>query len=286
MSSATDNLGPHLLGRTPSPVDERDYKLENYLTASLTNAQLVALLDQGVGHLKQTTVGYAGHSLAWQNNKTTQWWQGLDPIAQARAALAGPPPPPPPSGDVKWADNDPVLDQGQQGTCVGHGTAQWGNTLPVDDHFTHEDALDLYYQATVYDGAPDDPRKPGGGQQGATVRSGMKALQAKGRLSAYASASSVAAIRTWVTTKGPVVFGTDWTNDMFNPVNGVVKPTGGVAGGHCYTCLGDLVSEDHALFINSWGSGWGLSGYFKMSWEDVATLQAQNGEAWTAVELP
>ncbi len=284
--SATDNLGPHLLGRIVSPPDARDYKLEDYLTATPSNATIAGWIDTAVNdHLKLTTVGYAGHTLAWQNKTTTQWYQGLALLTQAYNALQATPPPPPPT-DVKWADNDPVLDQGQQGTCVGHGCAQWGNTLPVDDHFTHQDALDLYYQATVNDGSPDDPRAPGGGQQGASVRSGMKALQQKGRLTAYASASSVASIRTWVQTKGPVVFGTDWTNDMFNPVNGVVKPTGGVAGGHCYTCLGDLVSEDHALFINSWGTGWGLSGLFKMSWEDVATLQAQNGEAWTSIELP
>ncbi len=284
--SATDNLGPHLLGRLPSPPDARDYKLEDYLAAP-SNATIAGWIDTAVkDHLKLTTVGYAGHSLAWQNRTTTQWYQGLALLTQAYNALQGTPAPPAPTGDVKWADTDGPLDQGQQGTCVGHGTAQWGNTLPVDDHFTHQDALDLYYQATVYDGQPDDPRAPGGGQQGASVRSGMKALQNKGRLSAYASASSVSAVTTWVRTKGPLVIGSDWTNDMFNPVNGYVKPTGGVAGGHCYLLTGDLASEGAFQFLNSWGSGWALGGWFKMKYADFGTLFGNGGEAWTAVELP
>ncbi len=255
---------PKGLGRIPSPPDERDYKLEEFLTDPVA---------QAVAELKQTTVGYINSK--WKTPpKGTHW-------ANALALLE-----PPPSGDVKWADNDPVLDQGQQGTCVGHGTAQWGNTLPVDDHFTHQDALDLYYQATIYDGSPDDPRKPGGGEQGASVRSGMKALQKKGRLNAYASATTVAAIRSWVQTKGPVVFGTNWLTGMDDPdASGLVHATGTYRGGHCYTCVGDLVSKSQAVFINSWGKDFGLNGYFKLGWADVQALLNQNGEAWTAVEL-
>jgi hypothetical protein len=260
------------LGRIPSPFDGRDLRLEDYLEHTTDP------VTQAVGFLKKTTVGYKNNR--WSTPPAGSYWEKALALLQA-------PSPPSPSGDVKWADNDPVLDQGQQGTCVGHGTAQWGNTLPVDDKFTHEDALDLYYQATVFDGQPDDPRAPGGGQQGASVRSGMKALQKKGRLSAYAVTQDVATIRAWVTTKGPVVLGTDWYSDMFNPNDlGYVTPTGSVAGGHCYTIIGDLVSESAAYLINSWGTDWGLKGYFKMKWADVQALQNQSGEAWTALELP
>ena len=71
------------------------------------------LIDEGVALLKQTTVGYVGHSLVWQNNHATKWWQGLDKLAQARAALdpAPPPPPPPVSGSLyapgPWSDRAP-----------------------------------------------------------------------------------------------------------------------------------------------------------------------------------
>lgn len=48
------------------------------------------LIDEAVGLLKQTTVGYAGHTVRWQNTTTTKWWQGLDRLAQARALLDPP----------------------------------------------------------------------------------------------------------------------------------------------------------------------------------------------------
>lgn len=301
-TSAAENLGPHLLGRIPSPPDERDFKLERFLnvaTTQLSNAQIQTLIENAINdHLKLTTVGYAGHSLAWQNRTTTQWYQGLDLLTQAYNALGStPPPPPPPTGDVTYADNEAVLDQGQFGTCVGNGTAQFLNTDPIDDKYTEgmgqsatnggPYARALYYEATVNDGSPDDPNSSGGGQQGASVRSGMKALKNRNRIGAYAVAASLDDIKTWLHSgKGPLVVGTDWMNDMFNPTNGYVKPTGGVAGGHCYLLVGDLASEGAFLFQNSWGASWGLKGRFKMKYADFQTLLNQQGEAWAAVELP
>ena len=63
----------------------------------MTNEERQALLDRAVALLRLTTVGYAGHSAAWQANKTTKWWQALDLIRQAREGL-NPPVPPPSSG--------------------------------------------------------------------------------------------------------------------------------------------------------------------------------------------
>lgn len=299
--SASENLGPHLLGRIPSPPDERDFKLENYLhvgAPTLSNTDIQALLDGAVNHLKATTVGYKGHTTAWQNNANTEWFKGLDGIAKARAALGGtPPPPPPPGGDIVYTDNEAVLDQGQYGTCVGNGTAQFLNTDPIDDKYTEgmgqsaktgaPTARALYYEATVNDGQPDDPDAPGGGQQGASVRSGMKALKSRNRIAAYALASTLDDIKTWLHSgKGSLVVGSNWTNGMFNPdANGYVKPTGAVAGGHCYIIVGDLPSEGAFLFQNSWGAGWGKGGRFKMKYADFQTLLDQQGEAWAAVEL-
>lgn len=60
------------------------------------------LIDEAISYLKQTTVGYANHKASWYADKTTNWWKGLDRLAQAKAALTPivtppPPPPPPPS---------------------------------------------------------------------------------------------------------------------------------------------------------------------------------------------
>ena len=44
--------------------------------------------------------------------------------------------------------------------------------------------------------------------------------------------------------------------------------------------------QNAILFQNSWGSGWGQNGRFKMTVQDFASLFANGGEACAAVELP
>lgn len=260
--SATDNLGAHLLGRKPSLPDFRDFKLADYLTVDAElDAALAAFLKK---HYSQAA-------------------QDLAKLVVARIEGTTPAPPPPtpaPTGAVVWPNTNAVLDQGQTPHCVGFGAAQWGNTQPVDDHFVNADGDDLYYACKVVDGEP-------GAEDGSTARSAAKVLQTRGRLKTYAFAANIAEVKAFVRTKGPVMFGTDWTNDMFNPdASGYVKPTGGVAGGHFYVCVGDLPDEDALEFLNSWGAFWGLNGRFKLKTADAARLMAQQGEVLAAVELP
>jgi hypothetical protein len=199
-----------------------------------------------------------------------------------------PSPTPTPGGVPAW-DDPIVLDQGQYGTCVGNGWAGWGDSAPIQDNFQEKDARAIYYEATVIDGSPDNPDAPGGGQQGSTVRSGAKAMQNRGLLTAYAFSQKLADVDEWINNHGPVVFGSDWTNDMFNPDhNGFIVPTGGVAGGHCYLLLDKLDDGSGYLFRNSWGTGWGLSGNFKMTADSVQKLLTgidSPGEACMAAEV-
>lgn len=171
------------------------------------------------------------------------------------------------------------LDQGQTNHCVGFGWAQWGNTNPILDSYQDSDGHAIYYECKQIDGEP-------GQEDGSNVRSGAKAMQNRNKLNAYAFAETVDEIISWVRTNGPVVVGTTWTNDMFSPdKNGLVVPTGATAGGHCYLCVGDIASEQSGLFQNSWGTSWGLNGYFKIKWSDFDTLFKDQGEACAAVEI-
>jgi hypothetical protein len=291
------DIGPHLLGRIPSPPDARDWKLSNLMfLTDRKAADPVALATTAEQELKQTTVSYPRYvATKYVDPTATHWYRALDALNQIIGNTPVPPPPAP-SGVVLWTDAEAVLDQGNYGTCVGNGCAQWGNTLPVDDKFIEGMGVSalkggpyaraIYYEATVLDGSPDNPDASGGGQQGATVRSGVKALKNRGRMSAYASATLDDAI-TWILTKGPIIFGTDWTNDMFNPdANGYVTPTGGYAGGHCFLGIGVDPATDDITFLNSWSDTWGVKGTFKMTKPSMATLMASQGEAWAAVELP
>lgn len=195
------------------------------------------------------------------------------------------PPVPVPADAPAWGD-PVVLDQGDYGTCVGNGWAGWGDSSPIQDSYDEKDARAIYYEATVIDGSPDNPDAPGGGQQGTTVRAGAKAMQNRGRLTAYAFATTLAQVDEWINNHGPVVIGSNWYTGMFTPdAQGFVHLTGQVEGGHCYLMIDRLDAEGAYLFRNSWGSGWGQNGNFKIKTADLARLIAEQGEACVAAEV-
>ncbi len=152
--------------------------------------------------------------------------------------------------------------------------------MPIDDRFTEADGHRFYHAAKVIDG---DPK----GESGSSVRSGAQALQEAGRIANYAFAQTVGEAVLWVATKGPLVVGTRWLRDMFEPDKwGFVRPTGPAEGGHCYVLNGYLAEWESLCFVNSWGPGWNGSGSFYMRVIDWAQLFHVDGEAMTAVELP
>lgn len=292
MSENDLTIGAHLLGRKPFVADDRDFELRHWIEND--DPLSAALAQLQASHAAAATKAWAAIA--------TQLIEALHPSPPAPPAppdppAPTPPPPAPPLSETDWSDPDGPLNQGNFGTCVGNGTAQFLNTDPVEDHYEEgmgepattglPTARALYYEATVLDGQPDDPNAAGGGQQGASVRSGMKALARRKRIASYAAAATTDEITAWLRTQGPVVVGTDWTAQMFTPdANGFVRPTGGVEGGHCWLLVG--VSDDGLSYkaLNSWGSGWGVGGYFRISVADFATLLSHGGEAWAAVELP
>ena len=275
-----EQLGPHLLGRK-FVADDRDWDLPK-LHAHLSSQPMPpdSIADKTVRQLVTET----DYLSTWQG--ILAFWRWIKAFFFHPAPSPTPPAPIPPAAHPSWKPG-PVLDQGDYGTCVGNGWAGWGDATPVVDLYTEKDARAIYYEATCIDGACDDPDAPGGGQEGSTVRSGAKAMQKRGRLSAYAFAASLAQIDEWIDNHGPVVVGTDWTKDMFSPDSkGYVRPSGIVEGGHCYLLIDKVEEEDAYLFRNSWGSAWGLGGNFKMKASDFATLMASQGEACCAAETP
>lgn len=293
MSEAMENLGPHLLGKIRVEKDERDYPL-SAIDGSTTE------LDAALASLQKS----------WTTSVTVKRWAKLATAAiegttpsptptptptpvptptpgPVPTPAPGPTPAPSPTpGPVNgvWQDAEPVLDQGQTGHCVGFGGSQWENLPPVDDHKANADGDSLYYDCKVEDGEP-------GQENGSSVHSLAKVLQTKGRLTAYAWATTTKEMIDWVTTKGPIVIGIDWTNDMFTPdANNYIAPTGGLAGGHCLNVDGYHPDEDAFDLLNSWGSSWAQNGHVKIKASDMQKLldgldPKYPGEAMAAIEL-
>ncbi len=264
--SAALTLGRHLLGRIYKP-DPRDWSVARLLeVAEPPPATLQMTVEQ--------VLSGTPYFETWPNYLVFWRWlkkQGKKP----------PKPTPGPTGDTTpgW-ELKIQLDQGQTGHCVGFGWSGWVDSAPVEGAYQNADGHALYYECKVIDGEPN-------AENGSTVRSGALALRNRGRLSAFAFATTTAQIDDWINAHGPVVVGTTWTNDMFNPDSkGYVKPTGAAAGGHCYVMLEKVDAEDAYVFQNSWGASWGQNGRFKMKRSDFGSLLADQGEACVAAELP
>jgi Papain family cysteine protease len=260
--SAALTLGRHLLGRIYKP-DPRDWKLARLMELAEPPA---STLDKTV----QQVIDETPYFSTWSNYLVFWRW--------VRRQKKRPQPPPTP-GVPGW-ELKIQLDQGQTGHCVGFGWAGWVDALPVEGFYQNADGHALYYECKVIDGEPL-------AENGSYVRSGALALRNRGRLAAFAFATKTTELDDWIDKNGPIVVGTAWTDDMFSPdANGLVKPTGQVAGGHCYLMLDKNEADDTYLFQNSWGASWGQNGRFKMKRSDFGSLLADQGEACCAAELP
>lgn len=171
------------------------------------------------------------------------------------------------------------LDQGATAHCVGFSMAHFGINLPTLTPYTKQDAHDFYYKCKVIDG---DPK----GENGTTLRSAAKVFQNIGAIDNYAFARDLNAIKTWLLTKGPIIMGTLWTEDMMFPdEHGVIDIGGYVLGGHAYLINEWDVKKGYVTILNSWGEKWGIDGRAYISIEDFELVFSYGGEALATIEL-
>jgi hypothetical protein len=178
---------------------------------------------------------------------------------------------------VSWRHYGAVLDQGNLGSCTGNAAAQALNSAPLHKPrriFRETDAVSFYSEATRLDPYPGEYPPTDTGASGLAV---AKALKNRGLITGYTHAfgldHALGALQN-----GPLLVGTEWTQDMFTPDSaGYVHPTGATAGGHEYLLLADD-GKNKLTFLNSWSASWGIKGFFHMTYADFATLLDNQGD--------
>jgi C1A family cysteine protease len=87
------------------------------------------------------------------------------------------------------------------------------------------------------------------------------------KLTGHHGIGSMADMKTWISTKGPISACFIVYNDFFNYASGIyTHVSGGEAGGHCISIVG--YDDAHSCWIckNSWGTGWGEQGFFRIAY--------------------
>src|SRR5260221_221996 len=111
-------------------------------------------------------------------------------------------------------------------------------------------------------------------------QAGMTAGLISGYRHCFSRASMLAALQA-----GPVIVGMNWYQGFDQPgAGGLVSISGSVRGGHEVVSRGVDMAAGLIEFDNSWGTGWGDAGRFRMSFATLDRLLAEGGDV--TVPLP
>ena len=134
-----------------------------------------------------------------------------------------------------------------------------------------EFAVQLYSDATVVDGYPGTYPPEDTGSSGLAI---CKVLKTRGTIKGYLHARTAYGFLRLLQT-GPVLQGMPWHEAFFTPDRkGFIDSdprwsSSGIAGGHEVEAVGVELDTRDAFnsvitYVNSWGTGWGDSGRFRM----------------------
>ncbi len=175
-----------------------------------------------------------------------------------------------------------VLDQGTEGSCVGHAFAHRLIHRPMErPGIKHVDAVRYYEVAKTIDPWPGEE------YEGTSILAGAKAVIKEGLATNFCWAHTLEDLILGVGYHGPAVMGTWWWSTMNTPaVNGAIVPGGRRLGGHAYLLHGVNLKQKIFFGTNSWGRNWGVKGYFTISFADAERLLLDQGEACFLHEVP
>jgi hypothetical protein len=78
---------------------------------------------------------------------------------------------------------------------------------------------------------------------------------------------SISQAKEWISTKGPLVTGMEVCSDFFCDFDGIYVPEyGDIVGNHAICVVGYNDVENCWICKNSWGTGWGEEGWFRIAY--------------------
>lgn len=180
-----------------------------------------------------------------------------------------------------------VLDQGREGACVGYG---WTAELLAEPFSPNPQPLVAdaeTYATQAYRRAKLIDQWPGEDYEGTSVLAGAKIMMQDGNIGGYRWCFGASDVRDAVIALGPVVIGVPWYSGMYStPRNGLVSVTGAKVGGHCLIITGyhpeyEIDGKKREVFRwrNSWGESYGINGSAFITFDNLAALLKDGGEA-------
>ena len=216
---------------------------------------------------------------------------------------------PPSSVDLR-PKCSPVEDQGNLGSCTGNSLAGAVEFLEKKDGvpFINVSRLFIYYNERVIEHTVNE-------DAGAMIRDGIKALVKQGvcsekkwpyvvskftkkpssacykearnhQVTAYARIQTLDEMRGCLAEGYPFVFGftvyESFESDQVakTGVAPMPKPKEKVLGGHAVLAVGYDDAQKRFLVRNSWGTGWGMKGYFTLPYDYLADRNLSD-DLWT-----
>lgn len=181
-----------------------------------------------------------------------------------------------------------VYTQGKSNTCVGQTFRGVLNSSPLSAAIPLAKRK-LYPAQKIYDGAQANDQWPGAepDYSGTSALGAMAYLKQDGVIKEYRWCFGLDDVLDTLSQYGPVGVGVWWHEGMMDTdANGFIKPSGDKVGGHEVELVGINVPGRFVVGANSWGPDWGtFNGRFKLAWEDLGTLLADDGDSVTVTSV-
>jgi hypothetical protein len=187
----------------------------------------------------------------------------------------------------KYWLTDGALDQGGEGSCVGHGLTQClkseahvtnieerfpGIINKLDTKFAKEE---IYFKAQMIDEFPGG-EYPGANPRmgGTSLVHGLKVLKDASLIKSYTWGSTLQELILGVGYNGPAVLVIPWFSGMYEVPKSrpYLKVSGYHVGYHCILVKGVSPNGKFFVLLNSWGLSYGDKGRVRVSFDEMQKL--------------